>query len=279
MFAGISNTKEIVLVFVIYCVICSSTNENIQLEVNVEKSEGRLLVTQNCSASKEPSIPVAAFLLNNKSLANIGPTNESCFIGRQKCQYSECECGSNYFVYKKTLNVIEKDYIFVCELRFDNKISGNNIHVAVQASVLYNSSGLYPLKETKEKKGPPSSKKEPNRTTEQDNGGTSISGIVPITFVVAVLATVCLIYKRTKCQKKQKKSPNSHKSLVPSRTAELEPSITLDLKSSTAKFDVHSAAAKETLDSLPGKEEAMQLLERSKTNQINEENSTELVPS
>ncbi|XP_052070909.1 uncharacterized protein LOC127709412 isoform X3 [Mytilus californianus] len=250
MFAGISNTKEIVLVFVIYCVICSSTNENIQLEVNVEKSEGRLLVTQNCSASKEPSIPVAAFLLNNKSLANIGPTNESCFIGRQKCQYSECECGSNYFVYKKTLNVIEKDYIFVCELRFDNKISGNNIHVAVQASVLYNSSGLYPLKETKEKKGPPSSKKEPNRTTEQG----------------------------TKCQKKQKKSPNSHKSLVPSRTAELEPSITLDLKSSTAKFDVHSAAAKETLDSLPGKEEAMQLLERSKTNQINEENSTELVP-
>lgn len=195
--------RAIALVFSVLVFV--SGKQHVLLTVKVEKSEGRLLVLQNCTISKKPAVPVAAFLLNYKSLENIRSSNEFCFNSHGKCQPQECECGMNYFIHIMTLPLEKPQYIFSCEVRFNETFKGINSHVVYQDSIFYNSSGIYPLNETKEVKGQPSPKEKPQSPNEQDNSEHWILVSVPIILVLASPIIAICICRKKRCFKKGKR--------------------------------------------------------------------------
>lgn len=119
----------------------SSKNDIVQLHVKVQMIGRFCSMTLKCSTTVEPFAPVGLFFLNNVSLANISPFNGSCYLNRQKCQYFQCECGLKYFIYNHTLQLPCTQFNFTCEIRFNMRKGKHEKHVAVQASVFYNSSG------------------------------------------------------------------------------------------------------------------------------------------
>lgn len=134
----LSSTPVVNVLFVVLLVlVISSGNDDVQFHVHAKKNQ----VYLNCTTRKELFVPVAAFLLNNVSLANISPSNGTCYIGQRKCQQHECECGMRNFIYRQTLSLNDTQLIFTCELLFNEKRGGMNRHVTVQASVLHNTSG------------------------------------------------------------------------------------------------------------------------------------------
>lgn len=174
----------------------STKNDIVQLHLKVQMVGGFCSVELNCTTAEEPFAPVGFFFLNNVSLANISLFNGTCYLSRQKCQYFQCECGLKYFIYKDTLPLPCTRFIFTCEIRF-NMVKGEyKRHVAVRASVFYNSSGTYQLKEIQEEKGPASVNKKPD--THKDNVTIWIAVISSLAVVVALPIIVYWVCKKSK---------------------------------------------------------------------------------
>lgn len=119
----------------------SSENDNVQLNLKVQKVERRFSVELNCTVKEEPFPVVGVFYFNNVSLANISPSNGLCYLGPGRCRTLQCECGLKYFIYRHTFSFDVTESIFTCEIRFNKSKGGHKKNVAVRASVFYNNSG------------------------------------------------------------------------------------------------------------------------------------------
>lgn len=133
--------KQVVLVLLL-CISKSNGKTTVHLDVDIKKFESKHNIQLNCTTSEIP-IPIAAFLLNDASLATIALSKTTCRIGQKECNKEECECGPNFFFYNVTTYLKQPQNTFTCELRFNKRKKDKNVHVSVMASVLHNESGNY----------------------------------------------------------------------------------------------------------------------------------------
>lgn len=179
----------------------------VDLDLDVYTKESKYYNIQlNCSTSEKP-IPIATFLLNNSSLANIGFSKTKCLIRQRECKKEECECGKHFFFYNFTTNLKQGQHVFTCELRFNEEKAGIVLQSSVQSSVLYNKSGIYKLGEITEEKGIVTSHGTIDKNENEDGG----SYVVPVvSTLVLVLLTVIVVVSCCYAKKKQAKRQAQH---------------------------------------------------------------------
>lgn len=203
---------QLLLVFEL---VSKTTNERttVHLEAVISKWESKHYVQLNCTTCEIP-INIATFLLNNKSLVNIVLSEDKCIISQQECKKEECECGPHFFFYNFTTCLKEGPNVFTCELRFNEDKMGTIKQRSVQSSVLYNSSGIYKLKEITEEKGTVISRSKNdtvNKDEEEDSGSyvvpvlSTLTAVILLVLVVAFVRWIIRRHPASECSSKNKK--------------------------------------------------------------------------